>query len=445
MLFQHFLRSLFHSSPKAKGRRPASPTPLAKRVRMYLETLEDRIVPSTATLTNPTAGNGYTLTITDPTPGAQICITEVGSNPTGNTYCVSDSDLLVSPQTIYNVQNIKINLSGNLATTDSVTLTNPNGSYPNLKGSLSITDNGNLDQLCVNICPDFNVNGNVNISAPGSGSTLYVTSSCDTFGGNVSITGGTTNAKAVSSSVCLSNDSITGNLTIAVTAGTDDTGDESDTVNLSCDDINGNVSVTETAAGLVTECINVCYTNINYGGLTTSQSNGEEQSLKVAFSYVNGNLSATQTGGVEDVATVCEVTVGGSLSITQSGSLENEISLDELGVGRTTTLKQTGSYENEIEIEDATLAGATTITQSGAIENEIVIGEESEVDFLSTLSVTQTAAHGGANVDVIYDAYFGGNATFHLTGGTNAVEVYFEDVYGPGHLTVTPASALISE
>ena len=92
-------------TPRSSKRRPASPC----RVRLQLETLEDRCTPSTTT-----AFSGGTLTLTINT-GDAVTITENVLTPSGFSFTVADSTTTAiagkgaGPFT--NVKNITVNIS----------------------------------------------------------------------------------------------------------------------------------------------------------------------------------------------------------------------------------------------------------------------------------------------------------------------------------------------
>ncbi len=169
-----FLRALSYLHRKAQRSRKAKDVRPSRIIRLFLEPLGARLVPSTATA-SVSAG---TLTIVENSSATPDTITQYGTgdftivdstktaNFTGVTNIVFDA----------NVSNISLTLE---------TPTNGSG----LSGNLSIVGEGRHNALEVTFENSFNVKGSVTISNTGIGSSMVVAAGVDTFG-SLTVTGG---------------------------------------------------------------------------------------------------------------------------------------------------------------------------------------------------------------------------------------------------------------
>jgi hypothetical protein len=417
------------STRNGKHRLPTSP-----KVRLLLQPLESRLVPTGTSLS---AG---TLTITETSSGAADTVQEIGFNQ----YTVIDST------TTINYSNVS-NIVFNAATTNvSLTLLSPTGNY-STSGNLSVIGAGSFNALSVAFQTGVEINGNVTITDTGVGSSVEVVTDSNIFG-SLTVTGGSA-VNAANTFVTLPNGltgtyvdleatQINGNVNVNFGAGggyfltdsspgggasgsandaihgnlavTDLQTRFSDTFELYDTNVSGNVSIIVTAVAAsegtlsspdaitpaVTGGINV--QNFSIGNSLTINvrvSANNSEAVVVDNTSVNGSVSINESGAVSEAyAEFNDSSVRGSLTIWQpTGNVDlvNAFGGDNgpnNSIGGAATITQ-GAAQGDAFIDSFTsVKGNVSITQTGGYEHVAAINNSSVGNGLTSIAVLQTAA-----------------------------------------------------
>jgi hypothetical protein len=403
----------FHRPPtrrsKTAARRP-------ERVRLHVESLEDRCVPASTAVVS--AG---VLTITgDATNVNQnITITEVVNVPAANgTYnvTITDNGSTVVNQTLSGIHSIVIN-SG--AGSDTVTLNGTTSAGTTLTNSLSITGNGALTVNMGTGGAGFNVagpttitnaggTGPLNVNITGVGTTLGTTSitsdnsACNisinngvNIAGTLTLTGGAANDKFSLGTTGSTGVNVTGAVTVTGNTGGDNltigqssvastigalTTTSVDSVTLSDTTVNGNVTTTTSG----NQTFNAESGTIKILGSVSINATGANSSVSssIAFTTISNFLSVTSGNGIDDI-TVAEAThIGGNFGFGLGGS---------------------GNGTDDVTIyENSTIGGSLVVNGTGALDFNLATSEGGSVGAFVSLNET------------------GANSTVHATVGTSS-------------------------
>jgi len=374
-------------SRSRKGKRWSPP-----RARLRLESLEDRVVPSTVTMSL-----GGTLTVNQTAPGHTVTITE---NKNGSI-TVTTNDALVGNSTFVGVQSIRFNDQAAPAGSTQVDFVNHGG--PILPGSVTVNGEAG-DSLVVDfgatgssaggsLAPafNFNVRGPVTVTDTGATSSLEVNALNSTFGSLSVMAGGN------GSSVILERDTISTLATIGLGSGGNFHGGTHDVAELVQDSI---------------------------GSLSVTGSNGD--ALVAELLNVNGNASVGFSGSKSDIVEMVEaVNIQGSLTVA-TGNGNDEVVGEIVTVGGSTTIK-TGNAPTADVVEMVALTARQSLTVTTGSGNDILAFEAVEVDGMTTINTGN--ATSGDRVDVNSSTFHG--AVF-MTFGTGNDSLFIQSSSGPG-------------
>jgi hypothetical protein len=373
-------------SRSRKGKRWSPP-----RARLRLESLEDRVVPSTVTMSL-----GGTLTVNQTAPGHTVTITE---NKDGSI-TVTSNDALVGGSHFFGVQSIRFNDQAAPCGSTQVDFVNKGG--PILAGSVTVNGEAG-DSLVVDfgatgssaassLTPafSFNVRGFVTVTDTAATSSLEVNAFNSNFGSLTASAGGN------GSSVILERDTISTLATIGLGSGGNFNGGTHDVTELGQDSI---------------------------GSLSVTGSNGDE--LVADFLNVNGNASVGFSGSKSDIVGLeAAVNIQGSLSIG-TGSGNDAVVGELVTVGGSTTIKTGNAPAGDIVLMQA-LTERQSLSVTTGSGNDIVALALVEVDGMTTINTGN--APTGDRVALTSSTFYG--AVF-MTFGTGNDSLFIQSNSGP--------------
>jgi hypothetical protein len=387
------------TSCSGMGKRPGPP-----RVRPQLESLEDRVVPTTFTSLTGSFPNPTTLTIRETSPGTIVTVTE---NP-NSSITVSTNDPSSSPplpRTFNNVQNIVFLDQETTAGTVEVDFINHGGQalpgFVTVNGQVAGTYNLVVDFGATGgvtaahpLVPafNFNVKGAVVIGNIAAGSSLEVNVFNSSFGSASIQGGGNGTSVEFGNTMFPGHDTVRGAVSVNLGTGGDFNGGVFDVAEFVQDSIGGNLTVTG--------------------------ANGDE--MLAELSTVHGSTSVNFTGNFSDVVELVEFTEVQDLNII-TGNGTDEVIGEIVNVSGSTTINTHDSNteidgqpevaDDFVELLDLTELKNLSIT-TGNGDDQILLGTV-EVD--GTTTVNTGTATAGDTVDIT-DGTFQGAVT--ITFGT---------------------------
>jgi hypothetical protein len=384
-MFRRFFQTVFarlsRKARRAGKLQAARPSP---KLRMFLETLDQRLVPSSAAIVSQ---SGNTLTITEYT-AFNDSITETAAF--GGKYTIVTSANSGNPQNFSNVSNIVFNA----ATSGINVLFNSSGGDYNTTGNVSINSTTNFIGLFAEFDGTQNVQGKVTVANTGIGSTTDFVDLGDTFGA-LTVTGGS---------------AITGNNSSNTFVSVSDT----------IHNASGSTSVQGTLVDLEGTTIKGA-TSINFGGgggyfitdVNLDLGNTSNSSFNTSAPTVNfnGDLSITDLRTrTTDTFQVHNANVSGNLSINVSSISANQttvylgnastpiggITLTNVSISKnlSVTANISSGFASDVYLVNSSVTGAATLNQTGYYGFIAVFGS----NVSGTLSVTQSTLH--ANLEI---------------------------------------------
>jgi hypothetical protein len=383
----------------------ARPSP---KLRLFLEPLDQRLVPSSAAIVSQ---SGNTLTITEYTAFSDI-ITETSAF--GGKYTITTSANSGNPQNFSNVSNIVFNA----ATSGISVLFNSSGGTFNTTGNVSLNSTTNFVGTFIEFDGTQNVSGALTIAQTGIGDTTDFYANGAHFG-SLTVTGGS----AI-------NSSNSGNTFVSV----------SDTIH----NASGNTSIKGTMVDL--EGVTVAgATTINFGAgggyfltdYTIDLGNGSNDATSGAATVsFGGNLSITDLRSrTEDTFGMYNANVGGNLSINVSSIGADEylyISNYNISKNATVAVNGTADVYDYVDIYNSTLQGNTSFTEVGAyygvvdlyntsINGSVTVNQSNE-DY-SEFDVNGSSSLAAVTVKQAgYDDFVGFNNVSAIKGAVSATQ-----------------------
>jgi hypothetical protein len=467
-MLRRFLSLFSKLSRKARRSRKFEAARPSPKLRLFLESLDQRLVPSSAAVLSQ---SGNTLTITEYT-AFNDSITETSAF--GGKYSVVTSANGGNAQNFSNVSNIVFNA----ATSGINVLFNSSGGTYNTTGNVSINSTTNFVGTFIEFDGTQNVQGAVTVSQTGIGdSTDFV--ALNAHLGSLTVTGGSAINSSNSSNtfvnvsdplhngsiqgtlVDLEGTTIAGSATINFGAGggyflTDYTldlgnsGADAPNTSPGTVQIGGNLSITdlrtrtEDTFGMFNAnvggnlSINVSSLGANESigfqnysisknlTITTNTTGAHDADVYIENSSVQGNASFTQSGGNESSVHLNYFTVNGSLSVTQSTTVGYVYAYGADGtVGGSlgsVTIKQSGEAGTVYLENFSTIKGPVSVTQTGAGANSVYISNNSTMS--GNLSLTQSGLYN--EVD-IYNVSINGATLINQAATTGNASVYVEN------------------
>jgi hypothetical protein len=460
-------------NPSRKDRRSQqlAVAPASRKLRLFLESLEDRLVPS-----GPTQ-SGNTLYITENAVRTDS-ISETAS--LGGDYTVVTS---YGTQSFTSVTNIVFN-----AAISGVSVYFNSSHGYNTTGNVSITGQGNYNGLFVEFDGTFNVNGKVSVTNTGTGSSTDFVDLGDTFAGLTLADGSAVSATNTFANVSdaihnassghaikgtmvdLEGTTIQGATSINFGAGggyfltdysldlgnggndgasgaakvhfngdltvADNSTRGNDTFQLDNANVSGNVSINVSSIGANESLVagsgigGISITNYSIAknlSVILSTTSGVQGAMYLVNSSVTGSAAFNESGSAQGFIYVNFSSINGSLTVNESAISSDFSALGSSSshantLGGSVTIQQSGFQDTVYLNNLSSIKGAVSINQA-ALNNSTTVSNDAAI--ASTVTINQLAGYSTATMNG--DAGVNGSLTINQSNSVSGSTVQLDN------------------